>query len=50
MKVKFENFQVSVNRKFAHEMLGLPFGGTLLSSLDYISKHDEESFMFEWKI
>ncbi|CAH1440368.1 unnamed protein product [Lactuca virosa] len=48
-KVEFENCQVSIDSKFVHEMLGLPFGGTLLSKMDSISEHDEESCMFEWK-
>ena len=42
--MEFENCQVSV-----HRILGLPSGGTLLSNMDYISEHDEESFMFEGK-
>nr|KAJ0193235.1 hypothetical protein LSAT_V11C800442470 [Lactuca sativa] len=34
LKVEFEKCQVSVNSKSVHEMLGLPFGVTLLSSVD----------------
>ncbi|CAI9282508.1 unnamed protein product [Lactuca saligna] len=49
LKVDFENCQVSVDSKFVHEMLGLPYRGSLLSNMDYISENNEESFMFEWK-
>nr|KAJ0202638.1 hypothetical protein LSAT_V11C500287350 [Lactuca sativa] len=42
LKVEFENYEVSVDRKFVHEMLGLPSGGSLLSNMDYIFENNEE--------
>ncbi|CAI9261377.1 unnamed protein product [Lactuca saligna] len=49
LEVEFENCQVSVHCKSTQEMLGLPFGGSLLSNMDYISENTEQSYMFEWK-
>ncbi|CAI9269216.1 unnamed protein product [Lactuca saligna] len=49
LKVEFDNYEVSVDSKSVQEMLGLPSGGSLLSNMDYISKNNEESCMFEWK-
>nr|KAJ0188280.1 hypothetical protein LSAT_V11C900488800 [Lactuca sativa] len=49
LKVEFDNCEVSVDSKSVQEILGLPFGGSLLSNMDYISENNEESYMFEWK-